>query len=228
MKMQLLVEDARDFICNVEPELMVPHSAIQVEPEQLAEGVSTSKKNLYLKGIFMQADIKNRNGRIYPLSEMSRSVSNALKIIKENGGIFGELDHPNSLQINSDRISHVIKELYMDGPNVIGKAMIIEKTPMGKILEAITETGVRVGVSSRGTGQVSESGVVSSYNLITVDAVIVPSAPAAMPLSVYESLEMNKNGKQVLTLSEALLEDKAAQKYFNKQIKLFVQSILNK
>jgi len=186
------------------------------------------EKTPYLKGVFMQADVRNRNKRIYPLDEMTSAVSDMTKRIKENNGIFGELDHPNTLNINSDRISHVITEIYMDGVNAIGKAKVIKGVPMGNILHNLLQTGVKIGVSSRGTGQVSESGMVSGFSVVTVDAVITPSAPGATPLSVYESLELDKSGKKVLTLSEALQHDKAAQKYFSKELMNFVKNLYNK
>lgn len=180
--------------------------------------------NVWLSGIFMQADIKNRNGRVYPLSEMVEAVNNASKQIKEYGGIFGELDHPQGLNINMDRISHAIKELAMDGNNVVGKMYLLD-TPMGKIAKELAKSGVRYGVSSRGVGQVNESGNVSGFNLITIDIVCTPSAPGAMPLPVYESLETIK-GKKVLTLAEAALQDDAAQKYFKKEIEKFLKSMI--
>ena len=99
-------------------------------------------KNLWLGGTFMQAGIKNRNGRVYPLQEMITAVNSANIVIKENGGIFGELDHPQSLSINSDRISHAITELRLEGNNVYGKAKILP-TPMGIIAKALIESGVK-------------------------------------------------------------------------------------
>jgi len=196
--------------------------------DTILEGVDGESKNMFLKGVFMQADIVNRNKRKYPLHEMNSAVMDMSKRIQEFGGVFGEADHPNSLNINMDRVSHVITEMYMDGGNAIGKAKVIKETPMGKILNELLKTGVKIGVSSRGTGQVAEDGTVSSFGLVTVDAVITPSAPGAIPMSVYESLDLDRSGKKVLTLSEALQHDKAAQKFFAKEITNFIRNIGNR
>lgn len=181
-------------------------------------------KNLFLKGIFMQADSRNRNKRIYPLGEMCQAVATANRMIQENGGIFGEADHPNSLNINIDRISHVITELYMDGNNAIGKAKLLE-TPMGKIVKELTKTGVKIGVSSRGTGQVNEEGIVSGFGLVTIDVVVSPSAIGATPSSIYENLQQYKETKKIMTLTEALQHDKNAQSYFRKEIEKFAKEL---
>ena len=185
------------------------------------------KKDTYLQGIFMQAEQKNRNNRIYPLDEMVNAVSSMNEHIQQYGGLFGELDHPeNRLSIAMDRISHVITELRMDGNNVIGKAKLLE-TPMGLIAKEIAKSGARYGVSSRGAGQVNESGIVSGFRLVTVDLVATPSAHGAMPNTIYESLQQHKKG-QILTLAEAVREDADAQKYFKKEMKKFISEIFNK
>ncbi len=179
---------------------------------------SQDGKTLWLNGIFMQSEIKNRNGRNYPLNELSIAVEDCKKRISEGNGILGELDHPQSLTINLDRVSHVITDIWMDGNNAYGKAKIIESTPMGQIAKSLIEAGVKLGVSSRGAGNVNESGMVSGFNMITVDIVANPSAPNAYPGSIYESLDGSKHGQQVLTLAEQIQHDDAAQKYFKKEI----------
>ena len=105
-------------------------------------------KSLWLSGIFMQADMKNRNGRNYPLSEISEAVRLASDTIRQTNGIFGELDHPQTLTINSDRISHYISEMWMNGSNAYGKAKLLN-TPMGSIAQELIKSGVKIGVSSR-------------------------------------------------------------------------------
>lgn len=207
-------------------ELLIESSGNSLDT--ILEGVDGESKSMFLKGVFMQADIINRNKRKYPLHEMNTAVVDFAKRIEEFGGVFGEADHPNSLNINMDRVSHVITEMYMDGSNAIGKAKVIKETPMGKILNELLKTGVKIGVSSRGTGQVEEDGTVKNFGLCTVDAVIMPSAPGAIPMSVYESLDLDRSGKKVLTLSEALQHDKAAQKFFAKEITNFIRSINNR
>lgn len=186
---------------------------------------SVNGKDMYLHGIFMQAEQKNRNGRTYPLSEMTTAVASMNEHIKLYGGLFGELDHPaDRLTIAMDRISHVITELYMDGNNVIGKAKLLD-TPMGEIAKSISRSGARYGVSSRGAGQVNESGEVSGFRLVTIDLVATPSAHGAMPNTIYEAVE-NFNGGKLLTLAEAVRNDPKAQKYFKEEIKKFV-ALLN-
>lgn len=182
-------------------------------------------KNVFLSGVVMQADIKNRNGRIYPMNEMLNAVNIMQESIKEYGGVFGELDHPaDRISINLNCVSHVITEVYMDGPNVMGKMKLLD-TPYGQIAKELAKSGVRYGVSSRGTGQVNES-IVSNFNLNTIDIVATPSAMGAYPTPVYEALEGLKTGRQVLTLNEAIREDKDAQKYISKAVGDFVKEYL--
>lgn len=185
-------------------------------------------KDVFLSGVFMQAEMKNRNGRIYPMSEMTTAVGVMNENIKNYGGVFGELDHPaDRISINLDRVSHVITELYMDGNNVMGKMKILD-TPVGQIAKTIARSGVRFGVSSRGTGMVNENSTVSNFNLQTIDIVATPSAMGAYPNTIQEGLEELKTGRQVLTLSEAVKNDPEAQKYLNEAITKFVQEILKK
>lgn len=178
---------------------------------------SKDGKDICLSGIFMQSEIKNRNGRVYPLSEITAAVQNAMQRIKETNGIFGELDHPQTLNINLDRISHVITEIHMQDNNAIGKARLLN-TPMGLIAKELSRSGVKLGVSSRGAGAVTESGGVNGYQFVTVDIVAQPSAPGAYPGTVYESLEHYKNGHNIISLAEQLRNDPSAQKYFQEEI----------
>jgi len=178
---------------------------------------SVDGKNAWLSGIFMQAGLKNRNGREYPLTEISSAVKSAQQMIKERNGIMGELDHPQTLTINLDRVSHVITELRMDGNNAIGKAKMLN-TPMGNIAKEFINNNVQLGVSSRGAGQVNESGGVTGFQFVTVDVVAQPSAPDAFPNAVYESLQMYRSGKKILDLAEATREDPHAQAYLKREI----------
>lgn len=196
---ELLIEELQPSECN------------------LINESSSDGRFLWLTGICMQGSIKNRNGRVYPLQEIERAVESAKQRIAVSCGIFGELDHPNSLQINLDRVSHVITEMWMSGNDAYGKAKILE-TPMGNIAKELIKSGVKIGVSSRGAGNLLPNGEVKDFNYITYDLVATPSAPNAMPNSVYEHLEMSKKGKEIMTLSEAILEDKNAQKYFKREI----------
>lgn len=205
MKQQLLIEDLKPSEANV-----------------VTESTEDGKK-LYLNGIFMQAEMQNRNGRNYPLAEMTKAVEKAQAHIKEHGGIFGELDHPQSLNINLDRVTHVIEDLRLEGNNVIGRARILD-TPMGQIAKTLIESGVKVGVSSRGSGGVNE-GVVSDFDLITVDIVATPSAHQALPAGVYESLQHSKEGKEVMTLAEQVRNDASAQEKLKSSLMEFINNL---
>lgn len=205
--------------------------AILVEHLNAAQGNIITEavndgKNVFLSGIVMQADIQNRNGRIYPLAEMTAAVNSMRQSIQEYGGVFGELDHPaDRISINLDRVSHVITEVYMDGSNVMGKMKILD-TPVGLIAKELAKSGVRYGVSSRGTGVVSE-GMVSNFNLQTIDLVATPSAQGAYPTTMFEALQEQK-GRKVLTLAEAVREDPEAQKFFESEVKKFFESLRKK
>lgn len=208
MTPQILIETLNPTSCN------------------LIQEASVDGKNCFLSGVFMQAEAKNRNGRIYPLIEMVKAVDTANTMIKEQNGIFGELDHPQTLTINLDRISHVITELRMDGNNAIGKAKIID-TPMGNIAKKLIESGVRLGVSSRGAGSVNAGGIVEGFGFITVDLVATPSANAH-PTAVYESLMNDASGYKAITLAEQMKHDPAAQKYFETEIKKFITDCIQR
>lgn len=191
----------------------------------LIEEASRDGKDLWLSGVFMQADMKNRNGRVYPLHEISNAVNIANERIKDSSGIMGELDHPQTLTINLDRVSHVITEMRMEGSNAYGKAKLLS-TPMGSIAQELIKSGVRLGVSSRGAGTVNESGGVTGFQFMTVDIVAQPSAPGAVPDSIYESLMMTKSGAEAISLSKQIREDASAQKYLAREIKKFLSENL--
>jgi len=181
-----------------------------------------SSKLSYLSGIMMMADVCNGNGRTYPLNEISNAVDNINKRIKEGFTVYGELNHPDNLQIDLNNVSHIITEMWVEGSNAYGKAKIIEDHPKGQIIKAILKAGGKLGVSSRGSGDVNE-GMVSGFNLVTIDVVATPSAPNAYPNHVMESLLDNK---KIMTLAEAIITDKRAQKYLQEEIVKFFKTIL--
>lgn len=187
----------------------------------LIESASNDGKDTWLSGVFMQAEIKNRNGRVYPLQEISAAVDAANQRIEESSGIMGELDHPQTLTVNLDRVSHVITEMRMDGNNAYGKAKLLS-TPMGSIANELIKSGVSLGVSSRGAGTVTESGGVSGFQFVTVDIVAQPSAPGAVPDTIYESLMNNHHGRESMSLAEAARHDPVAQAYLKKEILKFL------
>jgi hypothetical protein len=164
--------------------------------EYIVEGKA---KEQYIKGIFMQSDIQNQNGRVYPFSILQKEVKNYNnKFVKESRAL-GELGHPSGPTINLDRVSHIITELYEDGKNFIGKAKIMN-TPNGKIVKNLIESGVRLGVSSRGLGSVksNKSGVnevQKDFVLSTVDIVSDPSAPDAFVNGIMEGREFSITGE---------------------------------
>ena len=124
---------------------------------------SEDGKDMFMKGIFIQGGVKNENKRVYPVSEISNAVSTINEQIKGGYSVLGEVDHPDDLKINLDRVSHMITEMWMDGPNGFGKLKLLP-TPMGQLVKTMLESGVKLGVSSRGSGQVSESsGDVSDF-----------------------------------------------------------------
>ena len=184
---------------------------------------SQDGKNMWLNGIFMQGNIKNRNGRMYPMNEIQAAVTLGMQRITETNGIFGELDHPQTLSINLDRISHVITDLRVEGNNAIGKAKLLN-TPMGNIAKTLAESGVSLGVSSRGAGQVNEDGGVTGFNFVTVDIVAQPSAQQAYPTTVVEGLQQAKNGHNILSLAESMQHDPVAQKYLKEEIMKWLET----
>lgn len=176
--------------------------------------------DLFLKGIMMQAELKNGNGRVYPLAEITKAVESAQEKIKSGHYILGELNHPDTLTINLANVSHCITECSMDGNNAVGKMKLLN-TPAGNIAKGLIEGGVRLGVSSRGTGNVNEGGGVSDFAFVTVDIVSQPSAPEAYPNVVQEAL----GSKKVMTLAEAVVHDKKAQAYFKKEVAALIEAI---
>ena len=171
-------------------------------------------KDLYMKGICIQGGIKNANQRIYPVNEIGKAVKTLNDQIGSGYSVLGEVDHPDDLKINLDRVSHMITEMWMDGPNGYGKMKILP-TPMGQLVKTMLESGVKLGVSSRGSGNISEygSGEVSDFEIITVDVVAQPSAPGAYPTPIYEHLMNTKGGNMAKGLAAEVRNDPKAQKY---------------
>jgi len=175
-------------------------------------------KDLYMKGICIQGGVKNANQRVYPVNEIAKAVKKVSDQISGGSSVLGEVDHPEDLKINLDRVSHMISEMWMDGPNGYGKLKILP-TPMGKLVETMLQSGVKLGVSSRGSGNVDEgSGNVSDFDMITVDVVAQPSAPNAYPTPIYESLLNMKHGHKVLEVAKAIKEDARAQKHLKEGV----------
>ena len=174
---------------------------------------SNEGKDLYMKGICIQGNVKNANQRVYPTFEINKAVSKISDTIAGGQSVLGEVDHPEDLKINLDRVSHMLTNMYMEGNNGYGKLKILP-TPMGKLVETMLQSGVKLGVSSRGSGNVDETtGNVSDFDIITVDVVAQPSAPNAYPTPIYESLLNMRHGHKVLEVAKAVKADARAQKH---------------
>ena len=176
-------------------------------------------KDLYLKGIMIQGGVRNANQRVYPVNEIGRAVKTLNDQITGGYSVLGEVDHPEGLNINIDRVSHMITETWMEGDNGYGKLKILP-TPMGNLVKTMLEAGVKLGVSSRGSGNVAEDGsnTVSDFEIITVDVVAQPSAPGAYPTPVYETLMNARGGLKAYQLAQATKHDPKAQKYLKESL----------
>ena len=194
--------------------------------EVLAEDSTDGKgKNLYMKGIFVQGGVKNANQRVYPVQEIANAVDNINKQIKEGYSVLGELDHPDDLKINLDRVCHMITDMWMDGPNGFGKLKILP-TPMGQLVETMLKSGVKLGVSSRGSGNVNEgTGHVSDFDIVTVDIVAQPSAPNAYPKAVYEGLMNMRGGHRVLDMARDAGANQKVQKFLAEEVKRLIKDL---
>jgi len=163
------------------------------EVQYITEENEKGEKEYKIKGIFMQADVKNRNGRVYPFDILKKEVSNYNKNFTKEKRAFGELGHPDGPTVNLERVSHMITDLYPDGKNFIGEAKIMD-TPMGKIVKSLMDEGAKLGVSSRGLGSLQQkngaSYVKDDFYLATAaDIVADPSAPNAFVEGIMEGKE---------------------------------------
>ena len=167
----------------------------EIESVEFLVEQKNGKKNMYIEGVFLQGNIKNRNGRMYPMETLQKEVGRYIKEQVDQGRAVGELGHPDSPTVNLDRVSHKIMSLRESGSNFIGKAKILESTPMGKIASSLLSEGVKLGVSSRGIGSLKPTkegfNVVSDDFMLATAADIVadPSAPDAFVEGIMEGKE---------------------------------------
>jgi Prohead core protein serine protease len=182
------------------------------------------KKSLHLNGICIQGDIRNANQRVYSSQEIGRAVKTLNEQISGGYSVLGEVDHPADLKINLDRVSHMITKMWMDGPNGYGKLKILP-TPMGQLIQTMLEAGVKLGVSSRGSGEVDGNGNVQGFEIITVDVVAQPSAPGAYPTPVYEHLMNNQGGYQAFKIAQEVKGDPKAQKYIAESLMRIIKGL---
>lgn len=188
--MQRSINSDFQFLLNINMKLI---TEINEEIELLTEETSGGGKNYFIEGVFLQGNIKNRNGRIYPIDILRTETENYINNFVNQNRAFGELGHPEGPAINLERISHMIKSLRLEGSNYIGKAKILD-SPYGKIVKNLIDEGAKLGVSSRGIGSVSNRGDVtivnSDFRLSTAaDIVADPSAPQAFVRGIMESKE---------------------------------------
>jgi len=200
--------------------LSYDQAKIVLESEEDGKG----GKSLHLNGICIQGDIRNANQRVYSSQEIGRAVKTLNEQIAGGYSVLGEVDHPQDLRINLDRVSHMITKMWMDGPNGYGKLKILP-TPMGQLIQTMLESGVKLGVSSRGSGEVDNSGNVQGFEIITVDVVAQPSAPGAYPTPVYEHLMNNTGGYQAFRMAQEVKGDPQAQKYLAESLKRIIAGL---
>lgn len=202
--------------------LTFDRAGIQIVSEDSGNG---NGKTLYMKGIFIEGGVKNANQRVYPVHEIAKAVDTINEQIKGGYSVLGEVDHPDDLKINLDRVSHMITDMWMDGPCGHGKLKILP-TPMGQLVEAMLTSGVKLGVSSRGSGNVNEgSGHVSDFEIVTVDIVAQPSAPHAYPKAIYEGLMNMRGGTQIFEMARDAAQDQKVQKYLREAVTKLIKDL---
>jgi len=200
----------------------------------IEEGNKDKPANLYVTGVYMVADEKNRNNRIYSKEEMEKEVKRYNEEFVSKNRALGELEHPQSATVNSERACHLITELKMEGNVVRGKSKVLS-TPLGEVMKSLIRDGVKMGMSSRALGQLEEkSGInhVSNMKLITIDAVADPSAPGAFVNGILESksfvIKQDGHFEEVYDVFEKKLSSlprKDVDLYLREQIILFINSI---
>ena len=203
-------------------DLTYNQARIQVFEEQDA---GTGGKSLYLKGICIEGDKRNANERIYPLHEIRRAVETVNEQIRDGNSVLGEVDHPDDLKINLDRVCHSVDGMWMDGHAGCGKLKILP-TPMGELISTLLTSGVKLGVSSRGSGNVDDrTGHVSDFEIVTIDVVAQPSAPNAYPQAIYEGMINMKHGHRILEMAREAGEDDRVRKYLARAVKGLIQDL---
>ena len=194
----------------------------EILTEEAADG---SGKNLYLKGICIEGGVRNANERVYPVNEIAKAVDTINEQIKTGHSVLGEVDHPDDLKINLDRVSHMIEKMWMDGPAGYGKLKILP-TPMGELVKTMLTSGVKLGVSSRGSGNVDDrNGHVSDFEIVTVDVVAQPSAPNAYPQAIYEGLLNHAGGAKLLEMFRDPAKSNKAQRYVKGEVMRLIRGL---
>lgn len=187
-----------------------------IDNEIIEEAVGESKvKKYHIRGPYMESETKNHNGRTYPRPIIEREVKKMMEGKIKQNRCLGELEHPNTTQVNLERASHLIKELRMDKHIALGDSVIMD-TPMGKIAKAMIDEGVKLGVSSRGVGSLRESIVQNDFGLVTIDIVADPSAPSAFVDGILE-------GKREWVMENGILVEKEVEELEEKLEKYTIE-----
>jgi hypothetical protein len=202
--------------------LSFTQAQVVLESEEAQDG---SGKTLFMKGICIQGDKLNANERIYPAREIAKAVQTINEQIKTGHSVLGEVDHPDDLKINLDRVSHMIENMWMEGTDGYGKLKILP-TPMGGLVKTMLDSGVKLGVSSRGSGNVNDhNGHVSDFEIVTVDVVAQPSAPNAYPTAIYEGLLNFKGGQRLLDMYKDPAKSNKAQRYVTNEVLRLIRDL---
>jgi hypothetical protein len=195
----------------------------QLVLEDAADG--SGKQCRGMQGIFIEGDKRNANERIYPGHEIRKAVDYVNAQIIEGHSVLGEVDHPDDLKINLDRVSHIIEKMWYEGSTGYGKLKLLP-TPMGQLVKTMLDAGVKLGVSSRGSGNVDDrTGHVSDFEIVTVDVVAQPSAPNAYPTAIYEGLLNMKNGHRLLEMAKDAGQDNKVQRYLKNEVVKLIQDL---
>ena len=202
-------------------EVITPNAASLV-----SEAIDDGKggKDLYMKGIFIQGGVRNQNQRVYPVNEISAAVKSLKEKIDGGFTVLGEADHPDDLNINLDRVSHMIVDMEMNGSDGIGKLKMLP-TPMGNICKTLIESGCKLGVSSRGSGNVGANGEVDGFEIVTVDIVANPSAPEAFPDPLYEQIMNHRRSSSIWDVANSVNYDANAQKHLTNEVVNFIKDL---
>jgi hypothetical protein len=182
----------------------------QANIQVLEESDMTGGKHLYLKGICIEGNKRNANERVYPLHEITKAVTTINQQIKEGNSVLGEVDHPDDLKINLDRVCHSVEGMWMDGDTGCGKLKILP-TPMGELIKTLIQSGIRLGVSD--------------FEIVTIDVVAQPSAPNAYPKAIYEGLMNMKYGHRLLEVARESGQDNKVQRYLKNEVVKLIRDL---
>ena len=202
-------------------------SFTQARAEVLLEEATdgSGEKTMKLRGICIEGGVKNANERVYPVHEIAKAVDTINEQIQRGHSVLGEVDHPDDLKINLDRVSHMIEKMWMDGTAGYGTLKILP-TPMGQLVKTMLQCGVKLGVSSRGSGNVDDrNGHVSDFEIVTVDVVAQPSAPNAYPKAIYEGLMNMRYGHKVIEIARDAGKDNKVQRYLKNEIGRLIKDL---